>query len=159
MSSAFGTKSSHRRCLLLPANRLLLLLAPNLCAACWASRRLFFLTIRLKALEPVGIDGLLGKAGQLGQELMGRFGEHRFGLVLVGDAHHVASVAGGEVENRLTQANEDVLRLTLDQLPADQLAGFFFGLRLGQEGLGAEFGVPDFQVIFRKLADPLASDF
>ena len=79
--------------------------------------------------------------------------------MFVGDAHHVARVFRGKVEDRLTQANEEVLRLTLNQLPADQLAGLFLGLRLGQECLGSEFGVPHFQVIFRKLADPLASDF
>ena len=48
------------------------------------------------------------------------------------------SVFRGEVEDRLTQANEDVLRLPGDQFPAYQLPGFFFGLRFGQKRLGAQ---------------------
>ena len=70
---------------------------------------------------------------------MSRLGEHLPALVLAREANHLASVFRGEVEDRLRQANEDELRLPGDQLPADQLPGFFFGLRFGQERLGAEF--------------------
>ena len=47
-------------------------------------------------------------------------------------------MSGWEIQDRLMQANEDVLGLASDELPADQLPGFFFGLRFGQERLGAE---------------------
>jgi hypothetical protein len=50
-------------------------------------------------------------------------------LVLVGHADHSARIEGWEIQDRLPQANEDVLRLAGDQFPADQFPGFFFGLR------------------------------
>ena len=57
---------------------------------------------------------------------MSRFGEHLPGLVLAWEADDPMSVFREEVEDRLTQANDDVLRLAGDQLPADQLPSFFF---------------------------------
>jgi len=54
---------------------------------------------------------------------MGCFGEDCLGAMLIGDAHHVASVAGGEVEDGLPQANHEVLSLSRDQLLAQQFSG------------------------------------
>ena len=77
---------------------------------------------------------------------MSGLGEHRFGLVLVGDADHAARIETWEIQDRLTQANEDVLGLASNQFPADQLPGFFFSLGFNQECLGAKFGVTIFEV-------------
>ena len=66
---------------------------------------------------------------------MSRFGEHLPALVLAWEADDPMSVFRGEVEDRLTQANADVLRLASDQFPADQLPGFFSCLRLNQKRL------------------------
>ena len=73
---------------------------------------------------------------------MSSLGEHRFGLVLIGKADHVASIEGGKVEDRLPQANEDELCL-----PADQFPGFFSCLGFNQKCLGSELGVASLQVI------------
>jgi hypothetical protein len=77
------------------------------------SSRLVF-AIAFQGLHPARIDGSLGKAGQLGQEFMGCSGKNRLGVVFAWNANHLASVAGGKVEDRLPQANQDVLRLPAD---------------------------------------------
>ncbi len=64
---------------------------------------------------------------------MGCLGEDLLGLVFVSDSNHVTRVSRGKIQDRLPQANEDVLSLARDQFPADQLPGFFFCLRLNQE--------------------------
>ena len=83
-----------------------------------------FLTIGFETLKPAGIDDLLGKARQFGEELMGCSGEHCLGQVFVGDPHHVTRIVGGEVEDRLREANEDVLRLARNQSLAQQFPSF-----------------------------------
>ena len=69
----------------------------------------------LEGFHPARIGDLLVKAGQLGQEFMGSLGEDCFDLVLVAESQDVASVAGGKVEDRLPEANEDVLSLPGDK--------------------------------------------
>ncbi len=54
--------------------------------------------------------------------------------MFVNDSHHVTRIAGGEVEDRLTEANQDVLRL-----PADQFAGLFLYLGFGQNAWARSF--------------------
>lgn len=78
MTSAFGAKFSHRRCLLPAANLRLLLLSLDLLAARWA-KKLPFLTIGFEAPEPVGTDGFVGKVCQLGEEFAKRKGEAKRG--------------------------------------------------------------------------------
>jgi hypothetical protein len=39
------------------------------------------LTIGFEGFQPIGIDALLGKTGQFGQEFMSRFCENLLGLV------------------------------------------------------------------------------
>jgi hypothetical protein len=100
MTSAFGAQFSHRLCLLRPPNLRPLLLGPDLRSDRWLGFGLassgWGLAILFKS-RPTRIDRLLGKARQLGQEFMGRFGEDCLALVFVGDSHHVASITGGKI--------------------------------------------------------------
>jgi hypothetical protein len=123
-TSAFGAQPSHRLCLLRAANLRLLLLGLDFRSGRWANARLATLlalafTITFEGLEPVGIDNLPGKAGQLVEEFMSRFGKQLLGLMLTIQGDHHASVFRGEVEDGLPQANEEVLSLTGDQFLAD----------------------------------------
>ena len=72
MTSAFGAKFSHRRCFLFPTPLGLLRFSLDLLAARRANRLaiVLSLTIGFEALEPVGVDGFLGKVCQLGEEFM-----------------------------------------------------------------------------------------
>ena len=63
--------------------------------------------ILFQSFEPIGIDGFLGKAGQLGQEFMSDLGENLLGLLRISESHHAVRIEGWEIQDRLPQANED----------------------------------------------------
>jgi hypothetical protein len=120
MTSAFGAKSSHRLCLLLATALGLLRFSFDLHSGC-RERRLSIAigAIGFDDLQPIGIGDPRWKAGQLGEELVGRFGEHLLDVMLVAQSKDTACVAGGKVQNRLAQANDDVLGLANDQRATD----------------------------------------
>ena len=87
---------------------------------------------------------------------MSGLSEHRFGLVLVGDSHHAASIEAGEVEDRLPEGDEDVLGLSRDKRFLDQFSPALgnghrfplmaalgeFGARRSQSGINLLFLFP-----------------
>ena len=70
--------------------------------------------------------------------------------MFVNDSHHVTRIAGGEVEDRLTEANQDVLACRVTSSLLISSPALSSDLGFGQECLGSEFPVPLFEVSSRE---------